>query len=230
MTEQLTLGLELHEDTTFENYYVGNNDQLLTILQAIARGRGEQFVYLWGASGVGKTHLLQACCHAANQLKLSPLYLSFKNIEQLQPDVLDGLENLHLVCIDDVNVMAGRPAWEEAFFHLYNRMREENKRLIVAGSVPPQELGLALKDLVSRLAWGIALPVTELKDEEKMQAIMTRAKARGLPVSQSVAKFLLNRWPRDMASLFKALSQLDHASLAAKRRLTIPFVKEALSL
>ena len=155
MTEQLTLGIDLHEDTTFSNYYIGENAQLVTALQEIARGRGEQFIYLWGREGVGKTHLLQACCHVADKLKLSPVYLPFKNIADLSPDVLDGLESLHLVCIDDVDLMGGRPAWEEAFFHFYNRMREENKRLIVAGSVPPQELGLALKDLVSRLAWGM---------------------------------------------------------------------------
>lgn len=228
MTEQLTLGFELREDTTFANFYSVNNNELLVVLQELARGRGEQFVYLWGNNSVGRTHLLQACCHVADKLKLSPFYLPLKNIDQLKPDVLEGLESLPLVCIDDIDCIVGRPAWEEAFFHFYNRIREEGKRLVIAGSKPANELGLALHDLVSRLNWGISFQMQELTDDEKLQALFLRAKARGLHVPENVAQYLLRHWPRDMASLFGALEKLDHASMVEKRKLTIPFVKEVL--
>ena len=230
MTEQLTLELGLKEDTTFANYYPGENAQLLATLQETARGRGEQFIYLWGQPGVGRTHLLQACCHVADRLKLSPIYLPLSKLDQLEPAMLEGLEALHLACIDDVENIAGRPAWEEAFFHFFNRVRDAGKRLIVASRVPPNELGLALPDLVSRLVWGIVFHVQPLSDEDKIQTLLLRAKARGLHVPEAVAQYLIRHWPRDMASLFEALEKLDQASLVAKRKLTVPFVKEVLKL
>ena len=230
MTEQLALALELQESTTFANYYPGKNTQLLGSLQEVSRGRGEQFIYLWGKEGVGRTHLLQACCHVADKLRLSPIYLPLGDVTHLKPTMLEGLEALHLVCIDDIEGIAGRPAWEEAFFHFFNNMRDEGKRLIVAGSLPPNELGMALHDLVSRLSWGMVFQVQSLTDEEKAQALLLRAKGRGLHIPGNVVQYLLKRWPRDMSSLFAALEKLDHASLVAKRKLTVPFVKEVLSV
>jgi DnaA family protein len=230
VTEQLTLGLQLQEDTTFANFYVADNRQLVLILQEIARGRGEQFVYLWGEKGVGCTHLLQACCHIANRLRLSPMYLPLDRLDELDPAVFDDLEALHLVCVDGVENIAGRPAWEEAFFHFFNRMREAGKRLIVAGRVPPNELGMALPDLVSRLNWGMVFQINQLTDEQKLEALYLRAKGKGLYLPENVGRFLIKRWPRDMKSLFEALEKLDHASLVAKKKLTVPFVKQALDL
>lgn len=231
MSEQLTLALNLQADAVFANFYPGEqNQQLLMTLQEVARGRGEQFVYLWGAEGSGRTHLLQACCHVADHFKLAPIYLSFAELDQLDPSLLEGLEALPLVCIDDVQGIAGRPAWEEAFFHFFNRMREAGRRLIVAGKMPPAQLGMALPDLISRLSWGVAFHLKSLNDEEKLQALLLRAKARGLYVPDNVAQYLIKHWPRDMRSLFDALDKLDHASLVAKRKLTIPFVKEVLAL
>ncbi len=231
MNEQLTLALNLPPDAVFANFYPGaENQQLIMTLQEVARGRGEQFIYLWSNAGAGRTHLLQACCHVADYLKLAPIYLSLAELDHLDPSLLDGLEALHLVCIDDVQGIAGRPAWEEAFFHFFNRMREAGKRLIVAGQVSPSQLGMALPDLVSRLSWGVTFHLKTLSDEGKLQALLLRAKGRGLYVPDKVAQYLIKHWPRDMRSLFEALDKLDHASLVAKRKLTVPFVKEVLAL
>lgn len=230
MSEQLALDLELREDTTFNNFYPGSNQELLVTLQEIARGRGEPFVYLWGQPGVGRTHLLQACCHVADKLKLSPIYIPLKHIEQLTPEIFENLENLHLICIDDVDQIAGRPTWEEAFFHFYNHLREAGKRLVVTGRVPPNELGMALKDLVSRLSWGLTYPIHPLNDAEKLHALLLKAHARGLELPEKVAEFLIKRWPRDIGSLFFALEKLDHASLQAKKKLSVPFAKSVLEI
>lgn len=230
MSEQLALDLELREDTTFSNFYPGRNQEILTVLQEIARGRGESFVYLWGNKGVGRTHLLQACCHVADQLKLSPIYIPLVHIDQLTPEIFENLESLHLICIDDVDCIAGRPAWEEAFFHFYNHLREAGKRLVVTGNVPPRELGLALQDLVSRLSWGLTYQIHPLTDIEKLHALLLKANARGLDLPEKVAEFLIKRWPRDIGSLFDALDRLDHASLQAKKKLSVPFVKSVLEI
>ena len=229
--QQLALELALKESTTFANYYCAEkNAQLLITLQEVARGRGEQFIYLWGQPGSGRTHLLQACCHVADKLKLSPIYLPLGDLSHLQPEMLEGLEALPLVCIDNIDGIAGDPVWEEAFFHFFNRVHDAGKRLVIAGCLPPNELGIKLSDLASRLAWGVIFHLQALTDNEKIQALLLRAKARGLHVPEAVAQYLIRHWPRDMGSLFEAIEKLDQASLVAKRKLTVPFVKEVLGI
>jgi len=227
---QMALGLSLRDDKAFSNFFVGKNKQLLVTLHTTANGRGERQIYFWGPKGAGRTHLLQACCAAADKLGLTTLYLPLDQIDELQPDILSDLESLHLVCIDDIQNIAGKMDWEEAFFHFLNRMREARKRVIISGNASSHELGITLPDVVSRLSWGMVFQLHELSDEDKLEALQFRAKARGLILSHEVARFLFRRWPRDMASLFGVLEQLDQASLAEQRRLTIPFVKSVLEI
>ena len=92
----------------------------------------------------------------------------------------------------------------------------------------PAELGLGLPDLATRLAWGLVLHVAELKDEEKINALRLRAQQRGFELPLEVGRYLLQRSPRNMVALFDLLDHLDQASLAAQRKLTIPFVRELI--
>jgi DnaA family protein len=147
------------------------------------------------------------------------------------PEVLDGMEQLSLVCIDNIEGIAGDPQWEAAVFHLYNRILETGRtRLFITGDRPPRQLNLSLADLASRLDWGQIYRLQPLSDEEKLQALQLRAKLRGFELPEDVCRFLLKRLDREMLTLFMTLDQLDHASITAQRKLTIPFVKEILSL
>src|SRR4029078_5447301 len=87
---------------------------------------------------------------------------------------------------------------------------------------------IGLPDLLSRLSWGMVFKLSPLADDEKLTVLTRRANGRGIGLPEEVAKYLLTHCPRHMATLFAALDALDKASLAAKRRLTIPFVKEVL--
>ena len=146
------------------------------------------------------------------------------------PDIFEGLESRQLICIDDVHMIAGKAIWEEAFFHAYNRIQDAGGRLIVTANALPKTLGFILPDVVSRLAWGMVFQLQLLTDAEKLQMLMLRAKQRGMLLSEEVAKFILTHCPRDMSALFAALDQLDKMSLAAQRKLTIPFVKIILGV
>lgn len=231
MTQQLALELQLRDDARFANFSAGDNKVLLALLEETVLTASEQFVYVWGAPGVGRTHLLQACCHLAFEQKLQCFYLPLlTHFEDFSPDVLNGLEACDLLCVDDLQCIAGDSAWEEAFFHLYNRVRERKTRLIMSATQAPKELNIKLPDLVSRLSWGLTFHVEPLQDQDKLDNLHLRAKARGLQLSEEVAKFLLTRCQRDMRSLVSALDMLDQASLVAQRKLTIPFVKETLGL
>ena len=185
-------------------------------------------MYLFGLSGVGKSHLLHASCAYADTLGFTSLCLSFSELTQLSVDVLDGLENIDLVCLDDIQLIAGNKKWQQGVFDLYNRMVEQNKCLIITGDQSVTNLNISLPDLVSRLSWGLTEQVKPLSDEEKSFSLQYRAQQRGLYISDEVASFLINRLSRDMTSLIAALEQLDQASIREQRRITIPFIKDVL--
>lgn len=227
MDQQLTLGVTLRDDATFDNFIDVGNEQVLYSLQRFVAGDGEHFLYLWGQHGVGRTHLLQACCHDLFKNGVSAMYLSLSD-KALRPDVLCNLETFQCVFVDDMDAVLGDALWEASLLHFYNRLRDQKRRLIVAASAPPVQTACRLPDLQSRLSWGLLFQVQPIEDEQKMAALQLRAHHRGLTLSDEVGRFLLRRYPRDMSALFAVLDTLDQASLTAKRRLTIPFVKEAL--
>lgn len=211
MNKQLTLGIQLRDDATFENFFPGDNQELLSTLRGLILQQTESFIYLWGNSGSGRSHLLQACCHLADAQGFSSIYLTLPN-RKLAPQILEGLENLYLICIDNVNNITNDTndlSWEEALFHCYNRMLHTNTRLIVTADTPPKLLNLQLPDLHSRLNAGVIFQVKPLTDEQKLAALQLRAKMRGFTLSHDVSQFLLNHYPRDMSVLFSALEKLD---------------------
>lgn len=228
MPTQLTLPIRLRDDATFANYYFANNEILLSVLPNFINGNGENFIYLHGKEGVGRSHLLQACCHEANQQGLTTAYIPLFDIQFLNPRIFDELEKINLVCIDDIDAIAGKKNWEESLFHLFNRIRDNKNRLLVSANVVPRELNLNLRDLISRLSSGLIFQLHELNDQDRLAALQFRAKLRGLELSDEVGNFLLHRVDRNLSFLFHALEKLDQASLVAQKKLTIPFVKQTL--
>jgi len=231
MTKQLPLSIRLRDNATFENFYSANNQQLVTTLQrAAALGDGDATpLYIWGVAGCGKSHLMQAACHQMAARDEAAVYLPLRDYPMFSPEILDGMESLALVCLDDIEAVAGQGEWEEAIFHLYNRMQGNGSQLIISANVPPQGLALDLPDLVTRLGWGLIFQLNELDDELKVQVLQARAQSIGMQMSDDVARYLFSRTRRDMHSLFALLDSLDHATLVAQRRLTIPFLKEFLA-
>ncbi|HWV15236.1 MAG TPA: DnaA regulatory inactivator Hda [Cellvibrio sp.] len=232
--QQLSLGVSLNDDATFSNFYAPDSTANAQVLNAVRQQidtANEPFLYLWGASGCGLTHLLQAACHQAEFLGKAFQYFPLRELLGYAPgELFAGLEELELVCLDGLDAIVNRPEWELALFNLYNRLRDSDKLLLVSATVGPRELAVGLPDLASRLQWGATFHVQSLDDAEKQQALQFRARARGLELSEDVASFIIQRLPRDMNELFLQLHRLDHASLAEQRKLTIPFVKKTLGL
>ena len=230
MSQQLPLGLQLQASARFSNFLAGPNDELIGQLMQTANGTGEPFFLLWGASGSGKSHLLQASCHLATDQDRTAAYVSLEDISNLSPELLEDWENYQLVCVDDVHRIAGKQHWEEALFNLYNRIRERRGRLIVSSVSMPAGHAFRLPDLVSRLGWGLVYQLNPLNDEQRLAALQQRAMQRGCEMPAETGRYLLRRLPRDIPALFELLDKLDEASLAAQRKLTVPFVKSVLGL
>ena len=218
---QLPLQVKLRDTTTFENYFTGANDALVKMLQAAT----EASAFFWSAEPSGKSHLLQAVCHVTQ----SGFYLPLSDWRSLEPTILEGLEQFDVVCLDDLHAIAGQAQWETRLFHLFNRIRDAGRHLYMSARVAPAQLGIRLPDLLSRLGWGPVYHLQPLSDAQKIQALQMRASRRGFEMSDEVARYLLNHFPRDMHNLFAMLDKLDEASLQAQRRLTVPFIKTRLS-
>jgi DnaA family protein len=225
---QLPLSLGLKDSAVFDNYWPGFNGEATTYLQQIGSGSWQPVVYLWGATGTGKSHLLQAVCHHAGRDGAAAIYLPLVLVERFSCEALQGVENVGRVCIDDLQVVAGRRDWEDALSRLIDRIHTVRGGLVLTGHVPPVELGLQTPQLLSRLAGALILALKPLDDAGKLQALQLRATCRGLDLGTEAGVYLVRHYGQDMTDLFAALEILDQASLAAQRRITIPFVRNVL--
>jgi len=225
--QQLPLEFQPRERLDFNLFIAGANSDCCQRVQAQAAGESAQ-VYLWGGSGAGKTHLLQAACQAAVEQARRAVYLPLRDMSGHDPRLLEGLEVFDLIVMDDMQSIAGDTDWERALFTLYNSARDSGRALLITADSSPHGLLLQLPDLASRLGWGEVYHLQPLTDEDKCLALMKRAAARGIELPAEVANYLLRRTVRNMAGLMAWLDHLDHAQLAAQRRLSIPFVKALL--
>lgn len=229
---QLPLGVRLRDDATFANYYPAANPLALGSVERLCEadaGWSDNLIYLWGSEGCGRSHLLQAACLRFEQRGEQAVYLPLADLVEYGPSLLDGLEHCALLCLDDVQAVAGDPAWEEALFHLFNRLRDAGRSLLLSADAAPRELGIRLADLQSRLSLALVFQLQPLNDEDKLRALQLRASRRGLQLPDDVARFILTRGSRSMADLFELLERLDQASLQAQRKLTIPFLKQVFN-
>lgn len=225
--QQLTLEFQPLERLDFSLFVTGDNRDCYQRVQALATGEPAQ-VYLWGTSGAGKTHLLQAACQATTQYACRAVYLPLREMSGHDAGMLDGLEVFDLIVMDDAQAIAGDSDWEQAVFALYNRARDSGRGLLIAADSSPRGLLLELPDLSSRLGWGEVYHLQPLADDDKCEALRKRAAARGIELPVEVANYLLRRTVRNMSGLMAWLDHLDQAQLAAQRRLSIPFVKALL--
>ena len=229
---QLPLGVRFRDDATFANFYPGANAAALEYVERLCSPQiswTDELIYLWGGSGVGRTHLLQAACLRADQWADLVVYLPLAELVHYGPSLLDNLDQCDLLCLDDLDAVMGKPDWEEALFHLFNRLRDSGRRLLMAANASPRELLVNLPDLQSSLSLALVFQLQALSDEDKLRALQLRASKRGLSLPDDVGRFILSRGERTMTALFDLLDQLDQASLQAQRKLTIPFLKETLN-
>lgn len=230
MNKQLALAIKLNDEATFTDFNWAGNLLLKQQLHQLLERPEERILYLWGTAGSGKSHLLQAACQEVSN-RQSAIYLPLRLLKEWGPETLDGLEEQQLICIDDIDTIAGSTEWEEAVFHLYNKIRDSNEHiLIISGNQAPKNLAIRLPDLRSRVGWGLVLQIHELSDEEKINTLSLHAMKRGFHLPVGVGHLLLTRCSRNMHDLHQLLNQLDDASLAAQRKITIPFVKDILKI
>ncbi|MCK5889024.1 MAG: DnaA regulatory inactivator Hda [Methylococcales bacterium] len=228
MSKQIPLQFEFQSAYSFHAFYPGNNQETYTHLQQLFT-HNEHQIFLWGSEGSGKSHLLQATCQSANRANKSSFYLSL-NAENLRDtSILDGLENIDLVCFDNIDKIAENDLWEMAFFNFFNRHRDNEKHLILSAPCPPKQIPIKLPDLQTRMGWGLTLKLKALSEEQLLNALIYKADILGFELPTHVGKFLILHYIGNLPSMWILLNKIDQETLATQRKLTLPFVKQIIA-
>ena len=227
---QIPLALGIKERPGFDLFVTGDNREAVQAVKNLASGSQQTSIYVWAQSGTGISHLLQAACMLADEMNYQVAYIPLSDYSVLSPQVLENLDSMDLVCIDDIDAVAARPEWEQPLLHLYNRLRDKDRVMLVGAHTSPQSVNFQLQDLKSRMGWGLVYHLKPLNDQDKIEILQHRAKARAFDLPAEVAGYLVNRVQRDLPSLISLLDDLENATLAEKRKLTIPFVKTFLQI
>ncbi len=229
MAVQLPLQFEFQSNLNFDSYYPGDNAEITAHLKSFINNGNEQQIYIWGEQGIGKTHLLQACCHAANINNITPFYLNLNEDNPPKQEILTGMEEIEIVCLDNIEQIAGDPDWEQALFNFYNRHRDNNHRLLLAASCPPIYLPFLLPDLKSRMGWGLTLNIKPMTEQQLMEAINHKAHYRGFQIRENILRFLSKEYHRNLPELWRILDKIDYETLSSKRKLSIKYLKSIIT-
>ena len=224
--EQLLLPVSVSEHMVFDSFYPGPNLQIYQSLQ----GHVEKLLWIAGTRGSGKTHLLQAAFHQCIRLANKSLYIPMQEYEQLSPEILDDLDQLHLICIDDIEFILGNQVWERKLLDLYERIQTTEAHLVIASHESPKGINFFLPDLASRFSMGVIHQLEILSEIEMISAIQMHANIRGFKLPNESANYLLKRVERNVGSLIEIIKILDYESLSKQRKLTVPFIKNILHL
>ncbi len=228
MSIQFPLAFEFQANQGFNTFFTASNQEIISQLQKLILGAGERQIFLHGEAALGKSHLLQACCQFAHQHGMNPFYYPFEEKRLPSLSMLENLEDVKLVCFDNINEIIGNLDWEQAFLNFLNQDAENNNRLILTARINPKEIEVKLPDLKNSLNSGLSLKLTPLEQSEIITALIHKASYMGITISRKVGHFLVTHYASDLPSMWILLEQLDKATLSAQRKLTIPFLKQIL--
>ena len=229
--KQLGLPVSLRSEARFDSFIVSSeNMHVIAGLKQLASPASQPTVLgLWSEKYSGLSHLLQALCAECQQSGVRAQYLPLKELLSSPAEaVCEGLDDFALVCVDDIELCAGHPEWQQALFHLFNRLQEKHRSFVWAMHQSPAEFNMELADLRSRLLSGLVFRIAPLGDDDKMVLMQQRSQQLGLDMSDDLARYILTRHARNLNALLELIDVLDAQSLSQQRRLSIPFVREFL--
>ena len=227
-TPQLPLALRFPAHQRFEAYVPGENAAALAAVRQVAQEPGAPWVFLAGPEGSGKSHLLIAACRDAGTRRTQ--YLPLARLGDAAEAALMDLEEFDLLAVDGIEAIAGQRAVEIALFDVYNRGRARNAAMLFAARQTPTQIALTLPDLVSRLSSCAQFVLKPLDETARRTVLRERAQARGFELEDAVLEFLFRRYPRDLGAMLELLDRVDRESLAAQRRITVPFLRRIIGL
>ncbi len=218
---QLLLDITEIGSPSLDNFIPEKNEELLyTLKNLVAGSRQDRFYYLWGETGSGKSHLLQAVADAFSEQQCNSRYIDCSQ------DELNFNSGISCILADNIEQLDG--AAQIRLFNLYNHLRDSGEGIFLAsGTRPPAQLNLR-QDLTTRLGWGLVYQVHELTDEKKIEVMQDYAIRCGFELPMEICHYLLKHEQRDLSSLIRYVQALDHLSLTRQRPVTLPLLRELL--
>lgn len=219
--KQLILDLRPDRPPTLENFVVGDNAELLTHLTRLAAYNPDAscaHLYLWGANGSGRSHLLHAAVAQARENGRIAYCLAAAEVGANLPDEAGAL-----IAIDDVDRLDD--AAQIALFNAFNRAQRNGQTMLISGRAAPRELALR-EDLRSRIGQCLIFETRPLDDDTRAAILRALAARSGLRLGDEIVAFLLNHGRRDLSSMAATVAALDAASLEYKRPLTLPLLRQ----
>ncbi|MBT4884913.1 MAG: hypothetical protein HON55_02030 [Legionellales bacterium] len=229
IVRQLTLNLCCGKKYGFDAFLGESSGQICQqIKHVICDTPG--YMYLYGDSSTGKTHLLDSSCHLVLAAGHSAMYLDMRNIHAWSPDVLSGLVGVGVICLDNIESIAGSYAWEEAVFNLYNSALEAKTPLIISGSSLPKNIGFILPDLRTRLSSGVSFCLYDLSDADKVKAMQNKSLSMGFDLSDKYAEYIMQNYNRDLSMLLDLIEKIASITFETKKKTSLASIKIAMSL
>jgi DnaA family protein len=220
---QLGLPISLNSSMLLENFVA--NEELLRLINQLFLNQKSSELYIYGASGSGKTHVLQGAVLKSLADDKNALYIDCS--DSLPEHLVEFIDQISLISFDNVHLIAKEN--EEIFFDLFNRARQSEVNILVSGDSLPVELRV-MKDIKTRLSLTAVFKLEELNDELTVMVIDSQMIERNLKIDPKVYKYLFKNVSRDLKKLLSTLDDLDQASLQSKKPISIPFVREFLNL
>lgn len=224
---QIPLKLEPSRENRFDDFVPGPNATVVESLKSVLQ-EPDKLLFLSGPEGTGKTHLLNAACLAVREQGLTAFYAGLRSLPDGSQQMLEGLENIDLVCIDDLHMVAGNDRWEEALFHCLNRIRSKQGRIVLSSRQRLSALPFVLPDLISRLQGGLRMQLLVLEESDKIRVLNRHADSLGIDLPEDVGRYLIRHSSRNLGKLLHMVEGLQQAAFVSKRRITIPLAREVL--
>ena len=224
---QLALQIQINERASLKNFFVSkNNNKTIQVLKNIlfSSDSGAQ-IFIDDLGSNGKSYLLQAICNDFSNSNNSSIYIPMEEAINLDPSILEGVSELNLICIDDVDLINNRREWEIALFNLINECYEKECFLLLSGSINKLE---AIPDLVSRIKKMETLRLEAINDDELLEATQAISKNLNIEISDKNMNYLINNSKRDIKTIFRTLSQLERESLERKKSIGLNLIKEVI--
>ena len=219
--EQLTFPWSKPNNSSFGDFYIEENNH-----SVLGNLKGEEDLVIYGTSKAGKSFLLQSLCNYFSEVNKSSLYIPLKELNSHETELLDNLEKLNLVCIDDLETIAGDNKWETAIFNLINDCLLSDCRIVFCSNINPSLISFKLEDLFSRIQKINKIEVYPVKSDNLTEAVRFFADLRSINIGDKEIAYLINHTRRSMGDLVTHINQLDKLSMQLKRKITIPLIKK----
>ena len=232
----------LNKNYTFESFVVGSsNNFAAAACRAVAEAPAKAYnpLFIWGESGLGKTHLLHAIGHYAKELQpnMRVLYVSS---EELTNDFINSIandtresfkrryRNLDMLIVDDIQFLQNKESTQEEFFHTFNALHQANKQIILSSDRPPKQLTTLEDRLRTRFEGGLITDIQPPDLETRIAILMKKAAADGTDVDRSVLELIASRFESSIRELEGALIRVSAYSSLVNEPISMEMAEIAL--